>query len=64
MQQQWRTQESFSGGVQQIHLRTEERSLLLPLRFTKNDAIRILCLFHLDVNCGEMLGLIQSQLFP
>ena len=64
MQQQWRTQEVCSGGVQQIRLWTENRPLPLPLYFTKKDAIPVLCLFHLDVSCGEMLGLIQSQLFP
>ena len=62
-QQQWRTQEFCSGGIQQIHLWTEYRPLPLPLYFTKKDAIRVLCLFHLDVSCGEMLGLIQSQEF-
>ena len=45
-QQQWRTQEFCSGGVQQIHLRTENRSLPLPLYFTKNDVIRVLCFFR------------------
>ena len=37
---------------------------LYTLYFAKKDAIRVLCLFHLDVSCGEMLGLIQSQVFP
>ena len=64
MQQQWPTQEFCSGGVQQIHLRTEDRFLPSTLSFTKKDVIRVLCLFHLDVSCGEMLGLIQSQVFP
>ena len=63
-QQQWRTQEFCFGGVQQIHLWTEERPLPLPLYFTKKDVIRVLCLFHLDVRCGEILGLIQFQVFP
>jgi len=30
-QQQWRTKEFCLGGVQQIHLRTEDRPLPLPL---------------------------------
>ena len=64
MKQQWHTQECFSGGVQQIHLRTEDRPLLLPLYYTKKDLTRVLCLLHLDVSCGEMLSLIQSQVFP
>jgi len=34
------------------------------LYFAKKDTTRVLCLFHLDVSCGEMLGLIQSQVFP
>ena len=37
---------------------------LYTLYFTKKDATPVLCLFHLDVSCGEMLGLIQSQVFP
>ena len=37
---------------------------LYTLYFSKKDATPVLCLFHLDVSCGEMLGLIQSQVFP
>jgi len=33
------------------------------LYFAKKDATPVLCLLHLDVSCGEMLGLIQSQVF-
>ena len=35
----------FLVGVQQIHLRTENRPLPLPLHFTKKDAIRVLLFF-------------------
>ena len=50
----------FSGGVQQFHLRTEDRRLALALCCTKKDLTRVLCLSHLHVRCCEMLGLIQS----
>jgi len=44
--------------------RTDLYLYLYTLYFTKKDAIPVLYLSHMDVSCGEMLGLIQSQVFP
>ena len=43
--------------------RTDLYLYLYTLHFTREDAFPVLYLFHLDVSCGEMLSLIQSQVF-
>jgi len=32
--------------------------------FTKKDVTRVLAVFRWDVSCGEVLGIIQSQVVP